>query len=65
MLSRFSHVQLFMTLWSVAHRLLWSSLPYPLPGHLPNPGMEPVSCISCTGRWILYHLSHQGSPPLS
>ena len=21
-----------------------------------------VSCISCIGRWILYHLSHQGSP---
>ena len=21
-----------------------------------------ASCISCTGRWILYHLSHLGSP---
>ena len=25
-------------------------------GYLPRPGIEPVSC---TGRWILYHLSHQ------
>ena len=21
-----------------------------------------VSCLSCTGRWILYHLTHLGSP---
>ena len=21
-----------------------------------------ISCISCTGRWVLYQLSHQGSP---
>ena len=23
-----------------------------------------VSCVFCIGRWILYHLSHQGSPGL-
>ena len=23
-----------------------------------------VSYISCIGRWVLYHLSHQGSPHL-
>ena len=21
-----------------------------------------ISCVSCIGRWILYHLNHQGSP---
>ena len=30
----------------------WSGLPFPSPGDLPNPGIEPVSCI---GKWILYH----------
>ena len=24
----------------------WSGLPFPLPGHLPNPGIEPVSLAS-------------------
>ena len=31
----------------------WSGLLFPSPGDLPNPGIE--TCISCTGRWILYH----------
>ena len=22
---------------------------------LPNPGIEPTSYVSCTGRWVLYH----------
>ena len=34
----------------------WSGLPWHPPGNLPNPGIEPgVSCISCIGRWVLYH----------
>ena len=35
----------------------WSGLPFPSPGDLPDPGMEPVSssCISCLSGWILYH----------
>ena len=29
---------------------------HPFPGDLPNPGIKPeFSCISCTGRQILYH----------
>ena len=62
----FSHSQLFVTPWTVAHQAstsmefsrqeYWSSLPFPIPGHLPNPGIKPVSlCISCIGRKILYH----------
>ena len=53
MLSCFSSVLLFATLWSVAHQAplpmgfsrqeYWSGLPYPPPGDLPNPGTEPRS----------------------
>ena len=48
-----SHVQLFATLWTVAHQAppsmgfskqeYWSGLPFPSPGDLPNPGIEPGS----------------------
>ena len=53
MLSRFSHVQIFATLWTVAHQAplskgfsrqeYWSGLPCPSPRDLPNPGIEPES----------------------
>ena len=35
----------------------WSGLPFPSPGDLPDPGIEPthVSCVSSICRWILYH----------
>ena len=35
----------------------WSQLPCPLPGNLPDPGIESASpsCVSCIGRCILYH----------
>ena len=48
--------ELFMTVWSVAHQTplsmgffrqeYWSGLPFPSPGNLPNPGIEPVSPVS-------------------
>ena len=38
-----------------------SGLPYPPPGDLPNPEMEPRS-PKC--RQILYQLNHQGSPKI-
>ena len=51
--SHFSCVQLFMTLWTVAHQVplsmgfsrqeCWNGLPCPPPGDLPNIGMEPAS----------------------
>ena len=57
MLSHFSHVRLFVTLWTVAHQAplsmgfsrqeYWSGL--------PCPGIEPVSFVSCIGRQILDH----------
>ena len=49
-------VQLFVTLWTVAHQpplsmgfprqAYWSGLPFPPPGDLPNSGMEPESFVS-------------------
>ena len=46
-----SHVQLFVTPWTVAHQAppsmgfsrqeYWSGLPFPFPGDLPDPGIEP------------------------
>ena len=48
-----SRVQLFVTLWSIAHQAplsmgfsrqeYWSGLPFPSPGDLPNSGIEPSS----------------------
>ena len=56
MLSHFSRVQLFTTLWTIAHqaslsmgfsrREYWSGLLCPPPGDLPDPGIEPASLIS-------------------
>ena len=55
-LSHFSHVQLFATLWTVASQApqsmgfsreeSWSELPCPPPGDLPNSGIEPESLTS-------------------
>ena len=55
-LSRFSHVQLSVTIWTVAHQAplsmefsrqeYWSGLPCPPPGDLPDPGIEPKSLMS-------------------
>ena len=48
----FSPVRLFVTPWTIAHqaplfmgfpRQYWSGLPFPSPGDLPNPGIEPRS----------------------
>ena len=56
MLSYFSRVRLFATLWTVAYQAplsigfsrqeYWSGLPYPAPGDLPDPGIKPVSLKS-------------------
>ena len=40
----------------------WSVTPFPSPGNLPNPGIEPRSPAL---QVILYQLSHKGSPFLS
>ena len=58
MLSHFSHVQLFATLWTIAYQAplsmgfsrkkYWNRFPFPTPGDLLDPGIEPVSLMSRT-----------------
>ena len=65
-----SRVRLFAMSWTVAHHAplsmgfsrqeYWSGLPCPPPGHLPEPGTEPMSPA---GRQILCHWRHKGSFP--
>ena len=57
-----SHVQLFVASWTVAHQgplslevsrqEYWSRLPFPTPGDLPDPGIEPESLASPAGRFF-------------
>ena len=64
----FSHVQLFATLWSVALQVplfmefsrqeYWSGLPFPTPGGLPNPGMEPGSLASPASAGGFFTTAH-------
>ena len=52
-LSHFSHVRLFVTLWTTAlqaplsmgfyRQEYWNGLPFPSPGDPPEPGIEPSS----------------------
>ena len=99
-----SHVWLFVILWTIQSMEFsrpesWNGKPFPSPGDLPNPGIEPRSPTLLSdslpaepqgkprntgvgsllllqgnlpnqesnwnllhSRWILYQLSHQGSP---
>ena len=51
-----NHVQLFVTTWTVAHQTslsmefsrqeYWSGFPFPMPGDLPDPGIEPTFPVS-------------------
>ena len=55
-LNRFSHVQLFVIVWTIIHKAplsmgfcrqrYWSGLTCPSPGDLPHPGLEPMSLMS-------------------
>ena len=71
-----SHVQLFVTLWTVAHQALlfmglsrqehWSGLSFPPPEGSSQPSDGPqVSCVSCKGRRILYHYATWEVQPLT
>ena len=77
MLSCFSHVWLFMTLWTVGHQAFlsvrfsrqeyWSGLPCPSPGDLPNTGIEPLSLTSpaLAGKFFTTSATWEAShPPL-
>ena len=43
----------------------WSRLPFPPLGDLPDPGIEPLSCVSSIGKQILYHCTTWGAYSLS
>ena len=72
-----SHVQLFAIPWTVAlqaplstefsRQEYWSGLPFPPPGDLPNPEMEPVSPASPaqTGRFFTARVTRVGMPQTS
>ena len=60
-----SRVWFFVTLWTVVHQAprsmgfsrqeYWRKLPFPPPGDLPNPGIEP--CILRLLRWGVNYLT--------
>ena len=63
-LTHFNSVRLCVTPWAVAHQAppsmgfprqeYWSGFPFPPPGHLPNPGVEPMSpgALALAGRFF-------------
>ena len=65
-----SCVQLFATLWAVAHQASLSmgfprqeygnGLPFPSPGDRPNPGIKPT--FLGIGRWIFLPLATREAP---
>ena len=73
-LSRFSHVQLFATVWSIAFEAppsigfsrqeYWSGLPFPSPGDIPNPGIEPGS-PALAGRFFTTNATWEVTATLS
>ena len=75
-LSRFSHVRLFATLWIIAHQTplsmgfsrqeYWSGLPRHPPGDLPHdPGIEPLSPVSLAlaGRFFTTSTTWEAKSP--
>ena len=75
MLSHFSHVLLFATLWTVAcqaplsmgfsRQEYWSGLPCPPPGDLPDPGIELTSPASLALAGGLFTTSATWEAPRS
>ena len=76
LLSRFNHVRLFATPWTVAcqaplsmgfsRQEHWSGLPCPPPGNLPNPGIEPSSLMSpaLVGRFFTTSATWEAPAPV-
>ena len=67
-----SHVQLFVTAWTVAQQAplsmefsrqeYWSGLPFPTPGDLSDPGNEPAS-LALAGEFFITSLP--GKPQIT
>ena len=64
-----NHVQLFATLWTIARQAplsmgfsrqeYWSGLPFPSPGDLPDPGIEPASSALQEDFYLLTYWGSQ------
>ena len=73
MLSHFSCVQLFVTLWTVTYQAslsmgfsrqeYCSGLPSPPPGDFPDPGIEPMFLMSPALAGGFFPLVLPGNPP--
>ena len=69
-LSHFSRVRVFATLWAAAHQAplsvacstqeYWSGLPCLPPGDLPDPGIEPISIMSPALAGMFFTTSSSG-----
>ena len=67
-----SHVPLIATPWTVAcqaplsmefsRQEHWSGLPFPPPGDLPNPGIEPMSHVSPALICRFFNIAPPGKP---
>ena len=67
-----SHVQLSVTPWTVAYQALlcmgfpkqeyWSGVPFPPPGDLPYPGIEPASLASAALAGKFFTTMSPGMP---
>ena len=74
LLSRFSPVQLFATLWTAARQAPlsmgfsrqehWSGLPRPSPEDLTNPGIQPTSLMSPASAGRIFTTSATEKVPL-
>ena len=74
LLSHFSRVRLFTTLWTIVCQAplsvefsmqeYWSGLPCPAPGDLPNPGSVPMSPVVPPLQVDSLPLSHHRSPSM-
>ena len=73
MLYHFIHIRFFCNPWTVAHQdplsmgfprqEYWSGLPFPTPGDLPNPGIEPTSLASSALAGGFFTTEPPGKPP--
>ena len=69
------HVRLFATPWTVARQAslsmglsqqeYWSGLPFPLPGDLPNPRIEPAFPVAPALAGGFFTTEPPGKPQLS
>ena len=67
-----SCVQLFAIPGTVTHhaslsiefyrQVYWSGLPFPTPGDLPDPGIEPMSPVACALAGRIYTTAPSGKP---